>query len=92
MSSTIKMQRLAIFLATIAILPLLILLSAELTSTILKCTVKEVLATDYRLFNYDIGMILAVAYTAGWAILLTLPTAGLGAYICYIRSLNSNDS
>ena len=88
MSSTIKMQRLAIFLATIAILPLLILLSAELTSTILQCTVKEVLPTDCRLFNYDIGMILAVAYTAGWAILLTLPTAGLGAYICYIRSLN----
>ena len=92
MSSTIKIQRLAIFLATIAILPLLILLSAELTSTILQCTVKEVLPTDCRLFNYDIGMILAVAYTAGWAILLTLPTAGLGAYICCIRSLNSNDS
>ncbi|KAF7768795.1 hypothetical protein PCIT_a3295 [Pseudoalteromonas citrea] len=90
MLHTIKMRKLAIFFAVLAILPLLILLSAELVSTLLKCTVKEVLPTDCKLFNYDIGMILAVAYTAGWAVLLTLPTAGIGAYICYIKSLKTS--
>ncbi|MBE0366327.1 hypothetical protein [Pseudoalteromonas aurantia] len=83
----IKLQRLARYLAVLAMFPLLIVMSAELTVALLQCTVKEALPTDCRIFNYDIGMILAVSYTAGWATLLTLPIAGVGAYICYIKSL-----
>ncbi|OUL59222.1 hypothetical protein [Pseudoalteromonas ulvae] len=80
---------LAIFFGAIAIAPILALIAAELLSKTLNCVVREAGPTNCIMFGIDIGNILAVLYVAGWAILLTLPTAGVASIILYIKTINA---
>lgn len=70
----------------IALLPILLVIIAELTASALSCTVRERLPSDCIIFDVDIGMILAVSYSAGWAALVTIPAALIFTLYCYLKT------
>jgi hypothetical protein len=69
----------------IALLPIMLVIIAEQISSVLSCTVTERLPSDCIIFGVDIGMILAVSYSAGWAALVTIPAALIFTLFRYFK-------
>lgn len=80
---------LAIAFGAIALAPILALVIAELLTATLNCVVREAGPTNCLMFGVDIGNILALLYVAGWAGLLTLPTAGVASMILYKKAIDA---